>query len=105
MSDICIGLCTCPDKAVAMSIAERLVELKLAACVNIIEGVSSVYRWQGKIQCDQEVQMIVKTEYKKVAEVYDAIARLHPYDTPEWLVLDASGGSQNYLDWIKSCLK
>lgn len=105
MSDIRIIFCTCPDRAVADQIAKLLVEKHLAACVNIIDGVSSVYRWQDQVISEQEVQLVIKTCKKQVTAVYDVIIDTHPYDIPEWLVLDNISTSKDYLDWIKSSLK
>ena len=105
MSDLRIVLCTCPDLDVAEEIAKLLVEHQLAACVNIINNVSSVYRWQNEVMSEQEAQLVIKTCEKQVTAIYNVIADKHPYDTPEWLVLDNVSASKDYLDWIKSSLK
>lgn len=105
MSDICIALCTCPDKQIAEKIAKEVVSKQLAACVNIIDQVTSIYRWDNKIVCDQEVQLVIKTCLKQVTPLHDAVAQLHPYEGPEWLVLENVGASNRYLDWMKSSLK
>lgn len=101
----CLGLCTCPDKEVALAIATQLVEQKLAACVNMIPGVESVYRWQGKVHLDTEVQLLVKTHSDCLGAIEQMLQSAHPYDVPEWLVLSLDGGATTYLDWIKSSLK
>ena len=105
MSDICVGLCTCPNEQVAREIATKLVEMELAACVNIIPQVRSIYRWQDKIQIDTEAQLVVKTGRKNAAEVYQVVQTLHSYEVPEWIVLDVAEGGQRYLDWVKSSIK
>ncbi len=104
MSDICVGLCTCPDRDIARKIAEHLVAQNLAACVNILGDVESVYRWQGAVQHDNEVQLLVKTDKGSADAVYRCIEQLHPYEVPEWVLLDVTGGSQPYLDWVRSSL-
>ena len=105
MSDICIGLCTCPDKQTARQIAEHLLQNHAAACINIIEGITSVYRWQGEVMCDAEVQLVIKTSKDKVSHAWQLVRQLHPYDTPEWLVLDVTDGSQEYLDWVRTSIQ
>lgn len=102
MSEFCLVLCTCPDMDSARRIAQCAVEQRLAACVNIIPGLESVYQWQGKVQTDNEVQLVSKTYKPKLEALYTLVSGLHSYDEPEWLVLDITGGSPTYLDWIKS---
>lgn len=101
----CIALCTCADLAAANSIAEALVERKLAACVNLLPNLTSVYSWQGEICQDNEVQMVIKTSSEKVAKAAECVADMHPYDVPEWLVINVTEGSQAYLNWMRSCLE
>lgn len=105
MSDIRIVLCTCPNREVADKIARLLVEKRLAACVNIIDNLSSVYRWQEKMVSEQEWQLVIKTCEKQVTAMYNAVVDVHPYEVPEWLVLENIRASEEYLDWIKSSLK
>ncbi len=105
MSDICIALCTCPDNEIAEKIAREVVSQKLAACVNIFDNIRSVYRWENQLVCDQEVQLVIKTCQKQVTALYDVIALIHPYDVPEWLVLDGISASNSYFDWMKSSLR
>ncbi len=104
MSRYHIVLCTCPDNTVAQQIAATLVEEKLAACVNLLPGVVSVYQWQGELCRDTEVQMIIKTTSGKLDAAFERMLSLHPYDVPEWLVLDPTTGNPDYLNWIKSSL-
>jgi len=100
-----IILCTCPDIESAKAIAQQLVEKKHAACVNIIPNVISVYSWQDKIESDNEVQLIIKTQTDKFNDVADEIKRLHRYDTPEIIAMNIQQGDNNYLNWIIESLK
>jgi periplasmic divalent cation tolerance protein len=84
----------------ARAIATALVEERLAACVNIVRGVTSIYAWKGNISEDDEQQLVIKTSTGKVAALEARLRELHPYETPEFLVIHASGGSESYLDWI-----
>ena len=83
MTEFSLVLCTCPDKEVAERIATQLVSQKLAACVNIVDNISSCYQWQGEVQMDRECQLIIKTLTHKVDHAFEAVQSLHPYDTPE----------------------
>ena len=89
---------TPPDRA--GPIAQALVERELAACVNIVAGVRSVYRWEGAVEHDEESLLVIKTTRAAVAALDGALAELHPYDTFELVALDVTGGSREYLDWI-----
>jgi periplasmic divalent cation tolerance protein len=100
MSDARIVLTTLDNPESARHIACQLVELRLAACVNIIDGVHSVYRWKGQIESADELQLIIKTSAERIPELKEAIARLHPYELPELIVLDVAGGSEKYLAWM-----
>ena len=75
-----ICLSTCPDRETAERIADALVEERLAACVNIVSGVASVYRWQGGIDRDDERLLIIKTSQDQMPALSEALPRLHPYD-------------------------
>lgn len=92
---------TAPDQAIARQIADKLVEKQLAACVNIILDIQSVFRWQGEIQHDGEVLLIVKTRQMLLhTDLIPEIRALHPYTTPEIIALPILDGSKDYLDWI-----
>jgi periplasmic divalent cation tolerance protein len=95
-----IVLCTCPDHAVATSIAEQVVERGLAACVNLVKGVESIYRWQGKVEHDHEYLLIIKTTAECFGDLEKCICKSHPYELPELIVFSIQGGSKAYLDWI-----
>ena len=93
---------TCPDLATAEAVGGALVDSGLAACVNIIPGLVSIYSWHGVRQRDQEVVMLVKTRAAIAADVVAEITRLHPYDTPAVLVLPVTGGSEAFVGWIEA---
>lgn len=105
MSDPVMILTTVPDQAVAERLAGRLVETKLAACVNILGPVTSVYSWKGQIEHAAEYQLAIKT----AAHLYPAVEQLltqdHPYELPEILALGVSRGLPRYIEWINSCTK
>jgi periplasmic divalent cation tolerance protein len=105
MTDFQIVLSTCADREQAERIAHRLVEQQLAACVNILPGMQSTYRWQGKVETAAEVLMVIKTSADLVSEVELTIAGLHSYEVPEFLVLPVFGGSHAYLAWLRDSLR
>ncbi len=105
MTDFQIILCTCADREQAERIAQRLVELHLAACVNILPGVHSIYRWQGSVESAAEVLMLIKTSAAHSNEVQSTIASLHSYEIPEFLVLSVTSGSEAYLAWLNASLQ
>jgi periplasmic divalent cation tolerance protein len=89
---------TPPDQA--RPIAEALVGRELAACVNIVAAVQSVYRWKGAVEHDEEALLVVKTTQAAVPALDAALRELHPYDTFELVALGVAGGSADYLAWI-----
>ena len=100
-----IVLCTAPaagsgDKPGAAALATRLVDERLCACVNVLPGVRSVFRWEGKVDTADEVLLIVKTTAAAVPALRARIAALHPYEVPEILELAADGGAPSYLQWL-----
>jgi len=97
-----IVFCTCPDEEVADRIALSLIEERLAACVNRRAGLVSTYRWQGTVQRDTEVQLLIKTTRDRFDALRDRILALHPYELPEVVAVDIALGSQPYLAWIES---
>lgn len=98
-------LTTCPDEMVAQSIAKQLVTEKLAACVNIAPNITSVYCWEGELNCDTEVQLIIKTTQGKFEHLNRRINQLHPYDVVEVIALNIQQGDKHYLNWITNSLK
>jgi periplasmic divalent cation tolerance protein len=95
-----IILCTCPDLATAERVAEAVVGERLAACVNIAPGLTSIYRWEGQIQRDAELLLLIKTRQEVYPLLEARIRELHPYQIPEIIALPIQAGSAAYLDWI-----
>jgi periplasmic divalent cation tolerance protein len=95
-----VVLCTCPDGDVARRLAGGLVEARLAACVNVLPEIRSIYRWQGETCDDAEVLMIIKTTQAACPELERWLRSNHPYEVPEVLALPVEGGSHAYLDWV-----
>jgi periplasmic divalent cation tolerance protein len=93
-------LCTCPDRAGAEAIALALVGERLAACVNLLPGTTSVYRWEGRIERAEEVQLLIKTTAARLPALGERLRALHPYDLPELIALEAVGGLPEYLNWV-----
>lgn len=98
-------LCTCPDQKSAETIAKHLVSLQLAACVNILPGLTSVYQWQGEIETAQEHLLFIKSQQQQFAAIEKAIKTIHPYQLPEIIAVAIEQGSAEYLNWIDSCLR
>jgi periplasmic divalent cation tolerance protein len=91
---------TAPDLKVARALANAALKSKLIACSNLIPKIESYYRWQGKIESNAEVLMILKTRKSKLPALEKLILAKHPYDTPEFIVLPLSAGNKKYLDWL-----
>lgn len=100
LPDVCVVLMTAPDTEVAGRIARALVAERLAACVNVVSGVRSVYRWQGSIEEDPEVLLIAKTAAARCGALAARVKDLHPYELPEVVALPVSDGSARYLEWV-----
>jgi periplasmic divalent cation tolerance protein len=93
---------TTPNEECATAIARALVQERLIACANLVPGVRSVYRWEGNVEEDDEVLLILKTTDERCETVAARVKALHPYELPEVLVLPVCGGSPGYLDWVRS---
>ena len=104
MTDVRVCLCTVPSAEVGSELARGLVEARLAACVNIVPGVRSVYRWKGEIQDDAELLLIIKTTGGRFAAMRDWLLDAHPYDVPEVLALPVDAGADAYLAWVAESL-
>jgi len=100
MTDKRIVLTTAGSEEEARKIAQHLVEHRLAACVNIVPQVESIYRWQGKVESSREWLLVVKSTAVKFAAVRDAIRELHSYDLPECIAISIEEGSPQYLQWL-----
>jgi periplasmic divalent cation tolerance protein len=99
MTPIRVVLCTAPPE-ISTDLARRLVEERLVACVNILPGIRSVYRWQGAVQEDSEHLLVMKTAAERADALVVRIRELHPYQVPEVLCLPVDAGSGPYLDWV-----
>jgi periplasmic divalent cation tolerance protein len=97
-----IALVTAPDMKTARRLARAALEARLVACANLIPRVESHYRWQGKMERGSEVLMILKTTAKCLGKLEKLIIAKHPYDTPEFVVLDLRGGNKKYLKWVET---
>jgi periplasmic divalent cation tolerance protein len=95
-----VVLCTVPSTHVAEQIARTLLEERLVACVNVVPGVRSLYRWQGQIEEAQEHLLVMKTGTERYAELEARIRALHPYELCEVIALDVTTGSAPYLAWV-----
>lgn len=104
MSAPVVVLVTFPSMEVARSISRALVEDGLAACVNLLPGAESVYRWEGKVESSTEVVGLAKTTARRVDELQQRYRELHPYEVAEFVVLEITGGSAAYLDWVRDCV-
>ncbi|MGF1467026.1 MAG: divalent-cation tolerance protein CutA [Sandaracinaceae bacterium] len=97
-----LALSTAPNADVAARLARALVDRRLAACVNVIDGVRSFYRWQGEVEDEAELQLLIKTRWSHLEGIEELLADEHPYDVPELLVLPIQGGADRYLEWLKA---
>jgi periplasmic divalent cation tolerance protein len=93
-------LTTAPDVETARGLAHGLVERRFAACVNVLPGATSVYRWEGAVQEEAEVLLVIKTRAARLAEVEELLAEHHPYDVPELVALEPAHVERAYLDWL-----
>lgn len=95
-----VCFCTCPDAASAERLAETLVGERLAACVNLLPGVRSVYRWQGAVERADEVLLLIKTAGERLDALAARVRALHPHELPELVAVEAAGGLPAYLEWV-----
>jgi periplasmic divalent cation tolerance protein len=98
--DAMIALVTGPDRDSLLRIGRTTVEEQLAACVNVLDDIVSVYRWQGAVEQEAEALAIFKTSSARIASLRDRVLELHPYDEPEFVALRVDFGSHSYLAWI-----
>ncbi len=97
-------LCTCPDEEAAINIAENLVAQRLAACVNVLPAVYSVYHWQDNVESAKENMIVIKTIQEKYSALETVITSLHPYEVPEIIAINIDSGLPEYLKWIESSI-
>lgn len=101
MNETLTILCTCPDEATAARLAHGMIENAHAACVNILPNVRSIYRWQDKIQDEQEVLMVIKTTSTHFFVIEHWLEEHHPYEVPELVALKAEHVADAYLQWLR----
>ncbi len=100
MTDALVVLVTAPSAERAAEIARALVEERLAACGNVVPGVRSIYRWEGKVQDEEEALLVLKTTRARFEALRDRVLALHPSEVPEVIALPVEAGSARYLAWI-----
>lgn len=93
--------CTCPDHSSALNLAEQLVKARLAACVNIIDRINSIYHWQGKTEHATEYLLMIKTKFERWHDIKATIERNHPYELPELIAVPIVAGLPEYLNWLQ----
>jgi periplasmic divalent cation tolerance protein len=97
-----VALCTAPDAAVARNLVNTIVEEGLAACGNIVPGITSIYRWQGAVEEAAETLIILKTTMEAWPLLVERVTQLHPYEVPELLLLQIEAGNAPYLNWVEA---
>ncbi len=102
--DARIAITTAGSREEAEQIARALVEERLAACVNLLPGVTSVYRWRGEMETAEEVLLLIKTTAERLEELEAAVRRLHSYEVPELVVLRPEAMGKAYLEWLAGCV-
>lgn len=103
-AEFALVLTTIPGDSDGTALAKALVDERLAACVNVLPPMTSIYRWQDAVETASERQLLIKTLVAKVPAVQQRVKELHSYELPEFLVLSVAGGSQAYLSWLReSC--
>ena len=104
-TDAVVVLCTAPDEASAQDLAAKVLAEKLAACVTLLPVETSLYYWEGKLEQEYEVQMLLKTNLTNQQALLDCLKSHHPYQTPELLVLPVVHGDNDYLSWLNASLR
>lgn len=99
--DAALVLTTVGSEADGLTIARTLVEERLAACVNVLPAMMSVYRWKGQVEEEREHQLVIKTTPERVPAIEMRLRELHSYEVPELLVMHAAGGAEAYLAWLR----
>ncbi|GAB4354117.1 MAG: divalent-cation tolerance protein CutA [Gammaproteobacteria bacterium] len=102
--DLLVVYCTCPDRESGEQLATRLVEDRLAACVNLIPGITSLYVWNEALQQDSEVLLVIKTTSQKYPKLEGTLKTIHPYEVPEIIATPIVAGATAYLDWVRERL-
>ena len=102
MTDLVAVLTTLPDDDVAEALARTIVEEHLAACVNLLPPMTSVYRWEGRLERSVERQLVMKTTRGRLEALQARVLALHPYELPEWIVVPVTDASAAYADWLRA---
>lgn len=103
-ADAIVVLCTAPDEACAQELARQVLSARLAACVTLLPGITSFYHWQGELQQNSEVQLLLKSNTQHQQALLNCLKTHHPYQTPELLVLPVTHGDSEYLLWLSASL-
>lgn len=98
---VMVVLCTCPDASTAQRIAEILVFERLATCINRVAGLRSTYFWDGRLQDEAEILLIIKTTAERLTALQERLQALHPYEVPEVIALKVAAGNEAYLEWVR----
>ena len=98
---VILAFTTCPDETSGQHIAAALVQERLAACVNRVSGLRSTYFWDGRLQDEAEILLIIKTTAARLEPLRMRLGTLHPYELPELLAIPVIGGNERYLDWVR----
>lgn len=99
---VIVAFSACPDEATAKQLAEALVGERLATCVNRVTGMASTYFWDGRLQDEAEILLIIKTTAARLDELEARLRALHPYELPELVALPVAGGNERYLQWVRT---
>ncbi|MBK8814476.1 MAG: divalent-cation tolerance protein CutA [Methylococcaceae bacterium] len=103
MTEVIVTFCTCPDLNTAEKIARHLVENKQAACVNVLPGITSIYRWNDQIETTEEHLLVIKSASQYYAAIENTIRSHHPYEIPEIVALPIDRALPEYINWINTC--
>jgi periplasmic divalent cation tolerance protein len=101
-SPVIVVLTTAPSAEVAETIGTALVEERLAACANLVPGVTSIFRWKGEVSREPEILVVLKTTPARLGTLRRRLVELHPYDVPEMLALEVRGGHAPYMEWVRA---
>lgn len=103
--DVCVVFVSGPNRETLVRIGRALVDERLVACVNVLPELTSIYRWEGDVNVSGESLALIKTTRALVDEVSHRVNELHPYDLPECVAVDVSGGSERYLAWVTDSVR
>jgi periplasmic divalent cation tolerance protein len=100
-----VVLVTTPSREVGREIGRAVIERKVAACVNVVPTIESLYTWEGELCSDEEALLLIKTTLSRFDELCSAIRAIHPYDVPEIIAVPVVAGSEDYLEWIETSVE